>query len=95
MASSVHPLLLDVREREEFTGEFGHIAGSVLIPLKELSARVGELESYKDKEIIVICRAGVRSTTAAALLTGLGFEHVANLKGGMVEWDDQKLPVER
>jgi glyoxylase-like metal-dependent hydrolase (beta-lactamase superfamily II)/rhodanese-related sulfurtransferase len=95
LASSAHPLLLDVREREEFTGEFGHIAGSVLIPLKELSARVGELEPYKDKDIIVVCRAGVRSTTAAAILTGLGFEHVANLKGGMVEWDDQHLPVER
>jgi len=95
LASSAHPLLLDVRDREEFTGELGHVARSILIPLKELPARAGELESYKDKEIIVICRAGVRSTTAAALLTGLGFEHVANLKGGMVEWDDQKLPVER
>jgi len=89
------PVLLDVREPEEFTGELGHIAGSILIPLKELPARVGELEPYKDRDIVVICRAGVRSTTAAALLTGLGFEHVANLKGGMVEWDDQRLPVER
>ena len=89
------PLLLDVREPEEFTGELGHIAGSILIPLKELPARVGELEPDKERNIIVICRAGVRSTTAAALLTGMGFEHVANLKGGMVEWDDQKLPVER
>ena len=89
------PALLDVREPEEFTGELGHVAGSILIPLKELPARIGELEPYKDRDIVVICRAGVRSTTAAALLTGLGFEHVANLKGGMVEWDDQKLPVER
>lgn len=89
------PVLLDVREPEEFTGELGHVAGSLLIPLKELPTRVGELEPYKDKNIIVICRAGVRSTTAAALLTGMGFEHVANLKGGMVEWDEQKLPVER
>lgn len=89
------PLLLDVREPDEFIGELGHIVGSILIPLKELPTRVAELEPYKDQEIIVICRAGVRSTTAAAILTGLGFEHVANLKGGMVEWDEQKLPVER
>jgi sulfur dioxygenase len=89
------PLLLDVRELEEFTGELGHIPGSKLIPLKELPARVGEIEAYKDKDVIVICRAGVRSTTAAAILTGLGFEHVSNLKGGMLDWDDQRLPVER
>jgi len=37
----------------------------------------------------------VRSTTGAAILIGLGFERVANLKGGMVEWNDQRLAVER
>jgi len=92
---STPPLLLDVRETEEFTGELGHIPGSRLIPLKELPARVQEIEAYKDKDVIVICRAGVRSTTAAAILTGLGFEHVSNLKGGMIDWSDQNLPVER
>jgi len=95
MDSVQPPLLLDVREPEEFTGELGHIAGSRLIPLKELSARAKELETEKHKEVIVICRAGVRSTTAAAILTGLGFDHVSNLKGGMLDWNDHKLPVER
>lgn len=89
------PLLLDVREPEEFSGELGHIRGSMLIPLKELPSRATELESYKHKDVIVICRAGVRSTTAAAILTGLGFDHVSNLKGGMLDWNDQRLPVER
>ncbi len=42
-----------------------------------------------------LLRAGVRSTTATAILTGLGFEHVSNLKGGMLHWNDQNLPVER
>ena len=89
------PLLLDVREPEEFSGELGHIAGSILMPLKELPTRAKELDAHKDKQIIVICRAGVRSTTASAILTGLGFEHVSNLKSGMLDWDEQKLPVER
>jgi glyoxylase-like metal-dependent hydrolase (beta-lactamase superfamily II)/rhodanese-related sulfurtransferase len=92
--SNVAPLLLDVREPEEFTGELGHIPGSSLIPLKELPARSKEIEAYKTRDVIVICRAGVRSTTAAAILTGLGFEHVSNLKGGMLDWNDQHLPVE-
>jgi sulfur dioxygenase len=89
------PLLLDVREPEEWTGELGHISGAVLVPLKDLPARVAEIERAKHGHVIAICRAGVRSTTAAAILTGLGFEHVSNLKGGMVDWNDQGLPVER
>ena len=68
---------------------------AVLVPLKDLPARVAELERAKHGHVIVICRAGVRSTTAAAILTGLGFEHVSNLQGGMVDWNDQGLPVER
>jgi len=95
LSASPPPLLLDVREPEEYTGELGHIPESLLIPLKDLPARAAELEKYKEKHIIAICRAGVRSTTAAALLTGLGFEQVSNLKGGMLDWNDQNLPVER
>jgi glyoxylase-like metal-dependent hydrolase (beta-lactamase superfamily II)/rhodanese-related sulfurtransferase len=95
LGSAAPLLLLDVREPEEFSGELGHIPGSRLIPLKELPARVGEIEADKEKDMVVICRAGVRSTTAAAILTGLGFEHVSNLKGGMLDWNEQRLPVER
>jgi sulfur dioxygenase len=95
LMTSQRPILLDVREPDEFSGELGHIPGSILIPLKELPSRAGELEVDKHKDVIVICRAGVRSTTAAAILTGLGFEHVGNLKGGMLEWTDHRLPVER
>ncbi len=89
------PLLLDVREPDEFTGELGHIPGARLIPLRELPERAPtELAEFKDKDIVVICRAGVRSTTAAAILAGLGFEHVFNLKGGMLDWDEARLPAE-
>lgn len=93
--ASTPPIIVDVREPEEYTGEFGHIAGSILIPLKELTARAAELEKYKRGHVIAVCRAGVRSTTAAAILTGLGFEHVSNLKGGMLDWNNENLPVDR
>ena len=85
--TSPGPIILDVREPDEYTGELGHISGSLLMPLKDLTSRAEELDKYKDSHIIVVCRAGVRSTTAAAILTGLGFEHVSNLKGGMLEWN--------
>lgn len=88
-------VLLDVREPEEYRGELGHIPGTILIPLRELAARASELGPHKNKHIVAICRAGVRSTTAAAMLTGLGYEQVSNLQGGMLDWNEQKLPIER
>lgn len=95
LASGNPPLLLDVREPAEYRGELGHIRGSELIPLRELAGRAGELEPYRDRTIIAVCRSGVRSTTAAAILAGMGYERVCNLKDGMVEWNDRGLPVER
>src|SRR5277367_6208935 len=94
IAGSNPPLLIDVREEDEYRGELGHIAGAQLIPLKELPERIGELGDAKGRDIVAICRVGVRSATAAAILTGLGFEHVWNLKGGMIEWKDARLPVD-
>ena len=88
-------VLLDVREESEFHGELGHIAGARLMPLRELPERAKELSAFKDREIIAICRVGQRSTTAAAILTGLGFERVWNMKGGMLDWNDAHLPVQR
>ena len=89
------PIVLDVREEDEYSGELGHIRGSRLIPLKALPQQAGALEEFKNREIVVVCRAGVRSSTAAAILTALGFDHVSNLKGGMLEWHEAGLPVER
>ncbi len=94
-SSQTPPLLLDVREAIEYTGELGHVRDSVLIPLKELTARANEWQDWKHKQVIAICRAGVRSTTAAAILVSLGFERVSNMKGGMLAWNDQRLPVNR
>lgn len=88
-------VLLDVRETDEYSGELGHVPGSTLIPLRELPDRAGELSDLKDREIVAICRAGVRSTTAAAILTALGFRNVTNLKGGMLDWNDAGFAVER
>jgi len=89
------PLILDVREEDEYGGELGHIRGSRLIPLKMLPQQASGLDEMKYREIVVVCRAGVRSSTAAAILTALGFEHVSNLRGGMLEWHEAGLPVER
>jgi glyoxylase-like metal-dependent hydrolase (beta-lactamase superfamily II)/rhodanese-related sulfurtransferase len=95
LADAKAPFVLDVREPQEYGGELGHIAGSTLIPLRELADRAGELQDWRSGPTVVVCRSGVRSTTAAAILSGLGFEDVYNLQGGMVDWNDRRLPVER
>lgn len=79
------PVVVDVRQPHELA-DIPSIPGSIQIPLAELPKRAQELEAYKNRSIICVCRAGVRSTTAAALLTGLGFSNVNNMRGGMLAW---------
>jgi glyoxylase-like metal-dependent hydrolase (beta-lactamase superfamily II)/rhodanese-related sulfurtransferase len=95
LESARPPFILDVRENEEYRGALGHIRDSRLVPLRELADRAPELQAHKAGPTVVVCRSGVRSTTAAAILEGLGFEQVYNLQGGMVDWNDRRLPVER
>lgn len=95
LASATPPLLLDVREPEEFVGELGHIAGSLLVPLDALAQRLPKLLGYADREVVVVCRAGARSASAGALLRRAGFARVHNLAGGMLCWVRARLPVQR
>lgn len=87
------PLLIDVREEGEFNGELGSIQGSKLIPLEHLTTALDSIDGYRQKEVILICRSGARSTTAAAILKGVGFSDVGNLKGGMLEWNKKGFPT--
>ncbi len=86
-------LILDVSEPHEF--KKGHIARSMNVPLKKLSADTAPLQKKKGKTIIVTCRTGNRSSTAARLLSKNGFEHVYTLAGGLLSWEKEKLPIEK
>jgi sulfur dioxygenase len=86
-------LLVDVREQDEYRGELGHVPGSVLVPLGTLAAAARAWP--KERPIIAICRSGGRSGKAALQLAAAGFKRVASLKGGLLRWNEQKLPVER
>jgi sulfur dioxygenase len=94
LAHQPPPLVIDVREESEFRGNLGHVPGARLIPLRTLASQAPALDAGKEDRIVVVCRSGVRSSTAAAILTSLGFEDVSNLKGGMLAWHDANLPVE-
>ena len=83
-------LLLDVRTAAEFEGKapdkFGRLANAVNIPVQELEKRMGELDKWKDKQIVVYCSHSHRSPRASYMLSQNGFNHVTNMLGGMSVW---------
>ncbi len=82
-------LVLDVRTEAEWNQ--GHIAESMLIPLEELSNRLGELP--RNRDIIVVCKSGARSKEAAAILRQAGFSRVTSLSGGLQGWVSAGYPL--
>ncbi len=85
--------VLDVREESEFKD--GHLLNAKLIPLGKLKERIGELEKYRNKPLVVVCRSGNRSGSACAMLGKMGFDNAYNLVGGVINWQKQKLPLEK
>jgi len=83
--------ILDVRQPEELGGGAGTIAGAQQVPLSELNSRLAEIP--RDKPVVPLCHAGMRSGQAAQILRKAGFPRVANLHGGMVQWQALGLPV--
>jgi thioredoxin len=79
------PLILDVRTPNEYYS--GHLEGAKLIPLQQLDARISELNAYKDKDILVYCRSGNRSTVASQILIKKGFSKLHNLRPGIRGWE--------
>lgn len=77
--------ILDVREEWEFEEEN---MGAKLIPLNSLPTRLGEIEDWKGKEVIVHCRSGKRSAQAQKYMQAQGFSNVRNLEGGIMAWSE-------
>jgi len=87
-------LLLDVRSREEFVGEQGHLEGARNLPLASLAERLDELGEDPERPIAIICHTDRRSAKAAALLTRRGFADVHVVRGGMSAWREQGWPTQ-
>jgi NADPH-dependent 2,4-dienoyl-CoA reductase/sulfur reductase-like enzyme/rhodanese-related sulfurtransferase len=75
--------LLDVRDADEVE-EFGKLKNAVNIPLAQLRDRLAELPH--DRRIVTYCQKGQRGYLAACALHGHGFEDVANLRGGFLQF---------
>jgi rhodanese-related sulfurtransferase len=83
------PLLLDVREMNEFLAV--RAPGAALAPTSAFMSRVGELPD--DRPIMVVCHMGSRSAAVAGYLIGAGRTDVVNVAGGMDAWQRAGLPV--
>jgi sulfur-carrier protein adenylyltransferase/sulfurtransferase len=82
--------IVDVREPNEL--QINRIPGSVHIPLGDIPKRYTELDP--ESELVMQCKSGVRSGKAADFLRSVGFRHVLNLKGGILDWIDKVDPTQ-
>jgi len=81
--------IVDVRTPQEYMA--GSIEGAELIPLHLIPLRVQDLPS--DKDLVFICRTGARSSQATAFVAGQGMDNAHNLRGGLVDWVRNRLPL--
>ena len=86
-------IVLDVRTKAEVAQ--GVIPETQIIDIYDpaFSEKIKSLP--REKEIYVYCTSGVRSMMAAKILQSNGFERVYNLKGGILDWQKNRFPIER
>ena len=72
-------LVIDVRSADEYAA--GHVKHAINIPLGELESRLGEINVYKDKIVVLYCNTGNRSGKALDLLKQKGFSMLMNAPG--------------
>jgi len=76
-------IILDVRTEEEYNS--GHIQNAILIPHGEIRERAESELPDKNQVILVYCRSGARSETAARALIDMGYTNVYDF-GGIINW---------
>jgi rhodanese-related sulfurtransferase len=86
-------VVLDVRTPAEFAA--GHVPGARNVSHDQLAAKLGELSSLKDKQLVLYCRSGRRSALAGQTLRDAGFTRLLHLQGDYLAWEAEHQPVER
>ena len=84
-------VFVDLREVAEFRK--GHIVNAINIPASKLPERMVELEKYKDKPIVLVCKMGQQSSAAGKQLKAANYGQVYKMTGGMMEWGNLQLPT--
>jgi sulfur-carrier protein adenylyltransferase/sulfurtransferase len=84
------PVLLDVREKDEYRD--GYIAGAVSLPRGFLEIRVEESVPDRSTPIITYCAGGTRSLIAGRTLREMGYQNVVSMSGGFTGWKNAGFP---
>jgi rhodanese-related sulfurtransferase len=84
-------VFLDLRDAGDY--KQGHIVDALHIPSAKLADRMAELEKYRNKPIVLVCKMGQQSGAAGKQLKGGDFEKVYKMTGGMMEWRNLQLPT--
>ena len=84
--------LIDVREQNEW--DDSHLETATHVPQGELIERIDELAPDRSERLLLHCRTDNRSSRMAQELTGLGYENVAVIEGGILAWEQAGLPTE-
>jgi len=93
MKNDKQVVLLDVRTVEEFAE--GHIPNAINIPHTELDARLAELSTVKNSQVIIYCRSGKRAAIAKEILEKSGFTELDHLTGDFNGWSSSNLPTNK
>jgi len=83
LAAETPPLLIDVREQEEW--DHCRLPDALFRPLSEIAHWESELASQQG-ELVIYCHHGVRSARVCARLIALGHPGPINLAGGIDRW---------
>jgi rhodanese-related sulfurtransferase len=84
-------VFLDLRDAADY--KQGHIVDALHIPAGKLADRMAELEKYRGKPIVLVCKMGQQSGAAGKQLKAQKFEQVYKMSGGMMEWSNLQLPT--
>jgi len=84
-------ILLDVRNESEYKS--GHVLNARNIPLSDFGKRLHELQKFTDRDVVVYCDNGMRTTRAVAKLKKAGFDKLHTITGGLVAWEKASLPT--
>ncbi len=87
------PVLIDVREKDEWTE--GFIPGARWIPRGFLEQRIEDQVPEKASDVILYCAGGARSALAARSLGELGYSKVVSMAGGFSAWKRAGLQIDR
>ena len=91
LVNSEQGVFLDLRDGADY--KQGHIVDALHIPSAKLAERATELDKFKDKPIVLVCKMGQHSGAAGKQLRSQGFEKVYKMTGGMMEWGNLQLPL--